>query len=114
MGTSKRYAAAVDRQMDQRILARTIAEAGPLQSLTADELRLDAEPVTIDPQPKPARAWLRFGATPLLVDVEVCRWTADACAVRFHLDQKEYRAWVWSSALRPPRGVSATASIASR
>lgn len=102
MGTSKRYAAAVDRQMDRRILSRTIAEAGPLQTLTAEELRLDTQPVTIDPRPKPGRAWLRFGSTPVLVDVEVCRWTVDACAVRFRVDDKEYRTWVWASAVLAP------------
>lgn len=102
MGTNKRYAAAVDRRMDSRILSRTIAEAGPLQTLTAEELRLDVQPVTIDPRPKPGRAWLRFGTTPVLVDVEVCRWTADACAVRFWVDDKEYRTWVWASSVFTP------------
>jgi len=101
MGTSKRYAAAVDRRMDERILERVAAEAGPLQSLTSDELHLDSEPVTIDPRPKPARAWVRFGATPALVDAEVCRWTADACAIRFRVGEVEMKAWVWASAVAP-------------
>ena len=101
MGTSKRYAATVDRQMNQRILARTIAEAGPLQSLTVDELRLDTEPVTIDPRPNPVRAWVRFGAAPTLVDAEACRWTADAVAIRFRVADVEHRTWVWGSAVTP-------------
>jgi hypothetical protein len=94
MGTNKRYAAAVDRQMDTRILERIAAEAGPLQSLSKDELRLDTEPVTVPPRPKPAKAWVRFGATPALVNAKVCRWTADACAIRFRVGDTEMKAWV--------------------
>lgn len=101
MGTSKRYASAVDRRMDTRILERIAAEAGPLQSLSSAELRLDVEPVTIDPRPKPAKAWVRFGATPALVDAEVCRWTADVCAIRFRVGETEMKAWVWASAVTP-------------
>lgn len=101
MGTSRRYAASVDRRMDARILERIAAEAGPLQSLSPEELQLDSAPVTIDPQPKPARAWVRFGGTPALVDAEVCRWTADACAIRFLIGGKELKAWVWASAVTP-------------
>ena len=104
MGTSRRYATAVDRQMDRRILERIAAE-GPLQSLTDEELRLDTEPVTIDPRPKRARAWVRFGATPALVDAEVCRWTANACAIRFKVGDSERRAWVWASAVTPVTSV---------
>ena len=106
MGTSRRYATSVDRQMDRRILERIAAEAGPLQSLTKDELRLDDEPVTIDPRPKPVRAWVRFGATPALVQAEACRWTADAVAIRFQVGDSERRCWVWSSAVTPlPRAL---------
>lgn len=99
MGTNRRYTAAVDRRMDERILERVASEAGPLQSLTDKELRLDLEPVTIDPRPKRAKVWVRFGATPALVDAEVCRWTADACAIRFQLGDREMKAWVWASAV---------------
>ncbi len=101
MGTNKRYAASVDRRMDARILQRIAAEAGPLQSLTREEIGLDAEPVTIDPRPKPVRAWVRFGATPTLVDAEACRWTVDAVAIRFRIADVEHRAWVWGSAVTP-------------
>lgn len=52
MGTNKRYAHRIDQAMDERILERFIAKAGPLQSLTPDELELDRLPVTIYPQPR--------------------------------------------------------------
>lgn len=105
MGTSKRYATSVDRQMDARILERVAAEAGPLQSLSPEELGLDSRPVTIDPRPKLAQAWVRFGATPVLVAAEVCRWTEDACAIRFRVGEHELKAWVWASAATPLRTI---------
>ncbi|WP_197535499.1 hypothetical protein [Microbacterium testaceum] len=85
--------------MDQRILAQTAATAGPLQTLSPAELELDSEPVTIDPQPKPVRAWVRFGATPLRVDAEACRWTSRAVGIRFTVGQEQLQAWVWNSAV---------------
>jgi len=100
MGTSRRYAASVDREMDDRILRR-LAEGGPLQSLSPEEIGLDREPVTIDPHPRRASVWVRFGSTPALVDAEVCRWTERACGVRFRIGGEEVRAWVWMSAVTP-------------
>lgn len=99
MGTNRRYADHYDRRMDARILARIVA-GGPLQSLTDAELELDKEPLTRDPRPKPVRAWVRFGATPALVDAEACSWTANAVAIRFLIGETQYRAWVWASAVR--------------
>lgn len=101
MGTNKRYAASVDRQMDRKILERIAATSGPLQSLTSAELQLDTEPVTIDPKPKPVRAWVRFGPTATLVEALACRWTSDAVAIEFRVADKTYRAWVWASAVTP-------------
>ncbi|MFK4115029.1 hypothetical protein ACI2K6_10405 [Microbacterium sp. NPDC006705] len=101
MGTNKRYAAAVDRRMDQKILERIARDAGPLQSLSREEIGLDTEPVTIDPKPKPVRAWVRFGATPVWVDGQACRWTSDAVAIRFLVGEAEHRTWVWASAVTP-------------
>lgn len=99
MGSNRRYAGHYDQLMDARILARTAA-SGPLQSLTEAELQLDKEPLTRDPKPKPVRAWVRFGPTPALVDAEACSWTANAVAIRFTIGEKQYRAWVWASAVR--------------
>lgn len=91
--------------MDTRIVERAAA-AGPLQSLSEAELALDRHPLTVDPQPKPVRAWVRFGATPVLVDAVAARWTPRAVGIRFAVAGHEHRAWVWSSAVEqadPPR-----------
>lgn len=86
--------------MDQRIIERLIEDSGPLQSLSRAELNLDGEAVTRDPNPKPVRAWVRFGGTPALVDAEVCSWTSSAVAIRFTIGGAEYKAWVWASAVQ--------------
>lgn len=100
MGTNKRYADTVDRQMSQRVLEVAMRDHQP-QSLTSEELELDDEPLTRTPKPRPARAWVRYGATAALVDVEVVAWTEHAVAVRWKTPQgREDKAWVWASAVR--------------
>jgi hypothetical protein len=101
VGTNKRYADHYDGLMDARILERTAATAGPLQSLTDAELELDTEPLTIAPQPHPVRAWVRFGSTAVRVDAEACRWTERAVGIRFTAGGRELRTWVWSSVVTP-------------
>ena len=89
--------------MNERILEQAVTTAGPLQSLTFEELRLDTEPVTIDPRPKAVRAWVRFGSVPALVDATANRWTSDAVGIEFSIRGTEYRAWVWASAVTATR-----------
>jgi hypothetical protein len=98
VGTNKRYAAQIDQRMDARILER-IARDGDLQTLTATELRLDRVPLTIDPRPRRVLAWVRFGAVPVIVEADACRWTADAVGIRFEISGVKYQTWVWASAV---------------
>ncbi len=100
VGTNKRYSAHFDRLMDQRIL-EGLATDGDLQTLTDTEIGLGRVPLTIDPDPKPVVAWVRFGTVPILVDAEACRWTPDAVGIRFAVGDTEHRAWVWASAINP-------------
>ncbi|WP_341998565.1 hypothetical protein MRBLWH7_000338 [Microbacterium sp. LWH7-1.2] len=107
MGTSKRYAAHFDRLGEEGHLAR-LAETGGLQSLSARELALDRLPLTIDPEPKPVLAWVRFFGEAVRVRAWACRWTSRAVGVKFTAGGKEYTTWVWSDAVdldpevRPP------------
>lgn len=101
MGTNKRYAAQLDARMDTRILERAAA-AGPLQTLSDAELALDRHPLTVDPMPRPVKAWVRFGATPVQVDALAARWTPRAVGIRFTVGGREMRAWVWASAVEQP------------
>jgi hypothetical protein len=104
LGTNKRYADSIDRRVGERIVERDAAE-GPLQRLTDPELELDRQPLTIDPHPKPAKAWVRFGNTPVLVNALVHRWTPRACGISFEVAGKPMRTWVWVSAVSElPRG----------
>lgn len=98
MGTNRRYADAVDRRMNDRALV-TIARGAQLQTLTPAELRLDEVPLTVDPKPRrKVKAWVRFGAVPVRVDAVAARWTPDAIGIVFHVEETEYRCWVWAGA----------------
>lgn len=55
MGTSKRYAHVVAKQIDGQI-AQVVARGATLQTLSAQELELDRLAITIDPIPKPVHA----------------------------------------------------------
>lgn len=102
MGSNRRYAAQVDRRMDDTILERHVMTAGPLQSLTPEELRLDRDPVTITPRPEKARAWVRFGPEAVQVDCLVERWTESACGISFTVKEQTFRCWVWGNAVTRP------------
>lgn len=98
MGTNRRYADKIDRQMDVKILD-SIASKGGLQSLSAAEVALDREQLTIDPNPnpKPVKAWVRFYSVPVQVHAYAHRWTSRAVGIRFRAGGKDHTAWVWSS-----------------
>jgi len=107
LGTSKRYAHHYDKLMDQRILQR-VARDGPLQSLTDAEIRRRQLPITTDPEPKPCRAWVRFGPTAIQVEAVVVVWNDVACGIQFTVGEKQMRCWVWTNAVTiQPRSSSA-------
>ncbi|MCR2764990.1 hypothetical protein NQ152_15905 [Microbacterium sp. zg.B48] len=86
--------------MDDRILER-VSSQHPLQTLTAQELRKDALPVTRDPQPKPCKAWVRFGPHAVEVDAVVVVWNDLACGIQFTVGATQLRCWVWANAVTP-------------
>ncbi|MEV8267714.1 hypothetical protein [Microbacterium sp. NPDC076911] len=98
LGTNRRYSDSIDRDLAKAHLTR-VAAAGQLETLTTAELQLDAVARTVDPVPKPVRAWVRFGGEPTLVYAEACMWTPRAVAIRFKIGEREYRCWVWASAV---------------
>ena len=99
MSSSKRYEAHYDRLMDERILRR-IASESPLQTLTDKELQRDTLPITRDPQPKPCKAWVRFGPHAMHVDAVVVAWNDVACGIQFSLGgEQQARCWVWANAV---------------
>lgn len=95
MGRSRCCATPVDARIDDCIAA----EDGSLVTLTAEELRLDVDPVAIPPTPAPCRAWTRIGSTPLRVDAVVLRWTPCTVGISFTIGEQTHRAWVWSGAV---------------
>ena len=101
MGTSKRYAERVDRQMGER--AEEAATRGlPPTSLTDAELELDSLPLTKTPKPHEVRAWVRYGAVAIKVSARAVAWTPRAVALEWRAPSGEvHRAWVWASAVEP-------------
>lgn len=99
MSTNRRYARQVDRAVDARLLEMVVRGAGALQTLTAEELALGHDPLTIDPQPKLVRAWVRFGPQAVRVDARLVRWTPRACGITFEIHSTTHRCWVWANAV---------------
>src|SRR5690348_11325515 len=98
MGSNRRYAEHYDKLAGQRILEVVARDTEP-QTLKSEELDLAHEPLTRTPVPRPVRAWVRYGETPILVDAEMVAWTSRAAAVRWRVGEVEHRAWVWGSAV---------------
>ena len=99
MGSNRRYAEAIDRRMDARIVER-IMRSGPPASLSDQELQLDQMPLTRDPRPSEVRAWVRYPEGPVEVTGLAVAWTSRAVAVRWRgPDNAEHRAWVWLGAV---------------
>jgi hypothetical protein len=103
-----RYEHHYDKLIDNRVLEQ-VAKRGPLQCLTDAELELNRLPVTIDPDPDPVRAWVRFGPHAVLVDAFAERWTERAVGIRFTVGEVEMKTWVYMGAVRsvgqkPPQG----------
>lgn len=100
MGTSKRYAARVAHELDDRI-AQSIAMDRTAETLTEQEIELARVPLTQPPIAIPVMAWVRFAGVPLLVEAEAVAWTSRAVAIRWRIphDDREHRAWVWAGAV---------------
>lgn len=86
--------------MDVRILQRIAAES-PLQTLIAAEPCIESLPMTIDPQPKGCRAWIRFGPYAVHTQGVVVKWNDISCSVRFQVADRDLECWVWANAVTP-------------
>lgn len=111
MGSNRRHPHNAGRLAEQRTLREARAR-GPLQSLTPEQLMLDARTVTIVPDRMKiwGYAWLRFGDVDVQATVRVRRWTTDAVGVEVNVDGDGdvLRCWVWQGAcqrIADPRAV---------
>lgn len=102
VGTNRRYPDHGMRLADEREL-REATKRGPLRSLTAQQVALHANPLTIAPDQSRifARAWLRFGDADVRATVRVLRWTNNAVGVGLAVDGQELRCWLWHGACTP-------------
>lgn len=99
MGSNRRYPDHGMRLADEREL-REAMKRGALQSLTAEQIALHANPLTVAPEQSRifARAWLRFGDADVRATVKILRWTDDAVGVGLTVDGRELRCWIWRGA----------------
>ena len=106
MGTQKRYADSVDRRMLEKMYLREMV--GQPDTLSEYEVDLRNLPLTTDPKPKKARAWVRYGGTAVIANVYVLAWTDRAVRVRWKQpDGIVQEAWVWAPAVRQLERVDA-------
>ena len=98
MGSSKRLAPLYDMYAAHKQIL-SAAKSGPLQSLTASELDLREQPLTIHPRPQMVRAWVRFGPIAIRVEARLVRTTPTAAGIEFTADEQTFRCWVWGNAV---------------
>lgn len=87
---------------DMQSQARSILEAakhGPLQPLTAREMDIREQPMTIYPRPKRVRAWVRFCPEAVRVDAKLARSTPLAAGIEFRAEDQTFRCWAWGNAV---------------
>lgn len=100
MGSNRRYAANIDRQMDRRIIESVMADHAP-ETLKDAELELDTELLVRPDRAVPCTAWVRYNGVPVSVGAEAVAWTPRAVAVRWKTPTNVvHKAWVWASAVR--------------
>lgn len=99
MGTSKRLAEHYDLRAEEKQLERYAKTAGPLQTLSNQELALDGLPLTVYPQPQRVKAWVRFVPQHAKVNALVVRSTDTAVGIEFVIAEQTYRCWIWGNAV---------------
>ncbi len=99
MGTSKRYADAIDKRSELRQLERAMGHERPF-TLTQYELELDDNPVTTTRKPIAVRVWVRYPAVVSKIDARAIAWTPRAVKVEWDTPAGQvHTAWVWASAV---------------
>ena len=98
MGTNRRYADKVDRQMDRRIAQREMAPG--YRSLTPLESGSESEPVTQAEKPIPVTAWVPVTPGVVQVEAEVTAWTKRAVRIEWQDDDgSRTTVWVYAGAV---------------
>jgi hypothetical protein len=87
------------RSQESSILAAS--KYGPLQTLSARELALQDQPVTVYPYrlQRRVRAWVRFGPESIRVDARLMRTTPKAAGIEFRSGDQKFHCWVWGNAV---------------
>ena len=98
MGTNRRYADCVDKQMATR--AQQVASAPRPVGLSPIEVDLSTQPVRAHSTPIPIRAWVHFTAAPAQLEGVAVEWTDTAVHVELvDTAGRRHRLWAWASAV---------------
>ncbi len=98
MGTNRRYADRLDRQMATR--AQQVASAPRPVGLSPTEVDLATHPARSHSTPIPIRAWVHFTAAPAQLEGVAVEWTDTAVHVEIvDTAGRRHRLWVWASAV---------------
>ncbi|KQQ00686.1 MULTISPECIES: magnesium chelatase domain-containing protein [unclassified Rathayibacter] len=98
MGTNRRYADSIDRQMAQRVAEAAVRPA-PV-SLTPEELDIARSPVCRGAAVK-VEAWVRFHEQRVVVEAYAVEWNDRGVHVEWSTsDGTKLDAWVWANAVR--------------
>ncbi len=98
MGTNRRYADRVDRQMAAR--AQQVASAARPLGLSPVGVDLTSRPARSQSVPVPILAWVQFTPTPTKLEGVAVEWNDVAVHVEL-IDAagRKHRLWVWASAV---------------
>lgn len=105
VGTNRRYADHIDKQMAAR--AQQVSSAARPLGLSPVEVDLAMQPARSGSAPIPIRAWVQFTPAPAQLEGVAVQWNDAAVHIEV-VDGagRTHRLWVWASAverLDPPR-----------
>jgi hypothetical protein len=101
MGGRSRYQPSYDRERARKHYAEIMLRGDPPDSLSDTERDQGEVAVTRSPSPVAVAAWVRYRATPVLVEGFTSTWTARAVEVVWRTPKGDvHRAWVWANAVR--------------
>jgi len=98
MGSNRRYADKIDRQMDRRIAERELRPG--FRSLTPVESGAESERVTEAREPIPVTAWVDVTPGVIKVEAQVTAWTKKAVRIEWqNADGSRTSVWVYAGAV---------------
>jgi hypothetical protein len=101
MGGRSRYQPSYDRERARKHYAEVMLRGDPPATLSEAEREQGEVSVTRSPHLVAVAAWVRYGATPVVIEGFTNTWTSRAVEVAWKTPKGDtHRAWVWANAVR--------------